>query len=851
MESPLLGPDEESNYYLYFEPFASARQLVDEIKFKINWDDGTWEDALFEIAFDYTPQSGDPEVSITSPGENDDILQSANIIANANGAAGVEIWGGTDSLGIFTSEPYQANWTPSVNNFGRVYVIAKAFNDDNRVSFARVPVNVIPQVVSEPAPAGINDGVNINGNEISFTLYAPAKNYVALNGSFNREFLNGELMKLSGDTLWWVSKTLENGEYFYQYNLEGTKLIADPWSKDVEWKQPGTLIESGDYQHAKTRFVVGETPFAWTDDNFAHPAIENIIVYELHVSDFAGRTDGSIGTYQEVMEKIDEGYFDSLGVNVVELMPINEFEGENSWGYNPSFYLAPETAYGIPNELKQLINKFHQHGIAVLLDVVFNHMWGSAPLFQLYQPLNDWNYRNHDYANCPYFHNQRSDWGYKLQHWQEVNGRKYRTWKYITDVLRTWVVEYHFDGFRYDVSWGVGWQGYNENGMSFYTWYMNNLNSTLIQIVEEDNANRVNTTETDAGWNFSYFHTMKANLQEISDSGHTWGDMYDLANELSFTSQGFDDHYGPLNYLESHDETRIIYEATFYQGMSYEKAIKKSKLGAVILLTGVGTPMLYAGQEFAQNGNSRNPGGGIIQQPLKWENLNTEPGLDLFHFYRRLIWLRKNYDILTSSNFAVKAKNNSVKYIVYWRGDANSEEKIVVAANFNNADHSIGIQFPNPGKWYEFTEDDSVEIGSTYLPSYSLPAATARIFVSQRDWTTVIVDHRQNTTPSHFKLLQNYPNPFSAAGQSSTNARSGTTIRYQLYNPIPAEVRLTIHNLLGQKVRELLCDRQDAGLYEVRWDGQNQYGQQMAAGIYLAMLTTNRESQIIKITLLK
>ncbi|MBN1426052.1 T9SS type A sorting domain-containing protein [Candidatus Fermentibacteria bacterium] len=820
--TPLSGPHPDGTYRAVIGPFTSARQVVDAVKFKILWADGTHDATLFEITADHTPLSGDPVVSILSPQPGASITET-DILVDATDADAVEIWGGPDSLGTFTAPPYAVSWVPSPHTFGPVTVTAKGVGTEGRVSFDRVGVTVPPVVISRAAPAGITDGVTVVGAVASFALYAPAKDYVALKGSFNREYPNGELMYLSGDTLWWAAKRLSPGDYLYQYNIEGIKCIADPWSRDVTWVSPGTESESGSYEHAKTRFSVGASPFPWTDGGFVRPSVEEIVVYELHVGDFAGLPDGGIGVYADVMAKLAEGYFDSLGIHAVELMPVDEFEGANSWGYNPSFYGAPETTYGTPEQLKALVNEFHAHGIAVLVDVVFNHMWGSAPLFQLYQPLGDWNYQNHDYANCPYFHDQASQWGYKLQHWQEVGGRRYRTWKYVTDALRTWVQDYHIDGFRYDASWGVGWDGYNANGMSFYTWYMRELDPGLIQIVEEDNASRVNSTEADAGWNFSYFHAMKANLQQINDSGHTWGNMIALANELSYSSQGFQECYGPLNYVESHDETRIIYEAMTYQGMDYPTALKKSRLGAAVLLTGTGTPMIYHGQEFAQNATSRNPDGGIIPQPLQWQNLSTPSGYALFQHYRRLIWLRATHEIIRSPSFQVTSRSNTTKHIVFWRGDAGTEQQIVVAANFDTADHLIGIEFPGSGTWYEFTEDDSLEVQGGYSPVYNLPASTARIFVNARTWP--MAGEGARPVPSRITLAQNHPNPASVA----------TVISYSLPSPCPA-VRIEIHDLLGRRVRLLLQGSAEAGRHETLWDLLTDSGALAPSGVYLCML---------------
>ena len=163
--------------------------------------------------------------------------------------------------------------------------------------------------------------------------------------------------------------------------------------------------------------------------------------------------------------------------------------------------MAPEGSYGTPDDLKNLINTAHENGIAVLMDVVFNHLWGSSPLFQLYQPPNNYQYEDHDYSNCPYFSNSISEWGYKLNHWSP------RTRMYIDEVLFTWIYDYHIDGFRFDYTPGLGWDFQSEYGATHYGNMLNFIDPSLILIAEEDNPYQINITGFDSGWDYSYPHT--------------------------------------------------------------------------------------------------------------------------------------------------------------------------------------------------------------------------------------------------------------------------------------------------------------------------------------------------------
>ncbi|MBO8152343.1 MAG: T9SS type A sorting domain-containing protein [Candidatus Marinimicrobia bacterium] len=832
-------PSSTGNYELILGPFNSCRQIVDEVKFKIHWNDGSWDPTYFEISFDYTTPQGAPEITFLSPSEGDTIESPVDIKVSADAAEYVEVWLGADSVGKVYSNLFEESWSPSRYVFGNSRIVAKA-EKEGKVSLKFLDVYVLPQIVKKPVPEGISDGTTINGNEVTFALYAPFKEFVALKGNFNWEYPDGELMYLSGDTLWWLNKTLSNGEYYYQYNLEGKKLIADPWSKDVEWKIPGTDFESSNYNDAKTVFYVGKEPFKWTDTNFVRPSISEIIIYELHIGDFSGNSDGK-GTYKDVIEKIEEGYFDTLGINVVEIMPVNEFEGDKSWGYNPSFYLAPESSYGTPDELKLMINKFHEHGIAVLMDVVFNHMWGSAPLFQLYQPLNNWDYRAHDYEHCPYFHNRESPWGYKLEHWHGLTPAGYprRTWKYVTDCLKMWVEEYHIDGFRFDHTEGIGWDSNGKNGMNFYASYLEELDPDLIVIAEEDNAYNINNSYVDAGWNFSYYHMTKSNLQEIYDAGFYYGNMNQVENEIKYDEQGFMHQWGPVNYCESHDETRIIYEATHYQEFSRSVAVKKSMLGAVLLFTSTGTPMIYHGQEFGQDGTSRTSGGYIQSQPLKWYYLETEDGHRLFEHYRRLIWLRKNWKVLQGKNLDVVYKSSTQKLISYWRGQA--EEKIVVVLNFSPDPQIVDIEFPYPGTWYEFTRDDTVFCDDGTLDGFEAEAYTGYIFCNFKNWESLAESLNETTSiPRKLRFISVYPNPFNS------------TVRIDFEVESTQRIELSVYDILGREIRKLVDKRFDReGAYSISWDGKNDAGRTVDSGVYFLRLKSNRRSVITKLLYVK
>jgi len=291
-----------------------------------------------------------------------------------------------------------------------------------------------------------------------------------------------------------------------------------------------------------------------------------------------------------------------------------------------------------------------------------------------------------------------------------------------------WVNEYHIDGFRFDYTPGIGWGG-DSNGASFYANHLDNIDPSLILIAEEDNYYQINQTDFDSGWDYSYFHTLDANLLEVTSNGHSWGDMDDLWNHINSYNQGYQDHYGSVNYCENHDEGRIIYELTQYQGYNLEGAYQKSKLGSSIVFTSLGIPMIYNGQEFGQSTPHRDEFGyPISPQPLEWNNLNTELGESLFNHYSKLANLRSSYDVFNNGYHDLKLIDNSKKCIVYWR--VFGDDKVVIAANFDNSNQTLDIEFPNSGLWYDFLNDSEFEIDSNFYGNWVLPPSSAFIFVS-------------------------------------------------------------------------------------------------------------------------
>tara|TARA_S200000501_G_scaffold127427_2_gene120379 strand:- start:1923 stop:4817 length:2895 start_codon:yes stop_codon:yes gene_type:complete len=712
-----------SSLSLTFNPFQSGEQVVSSLKFKILWEDGTYDAGengqiiYYDVYFDYASNDLDPEITFTAPQNNEIINGDVNISFESD-ADLVELWLNGNLLTTLNGPIFDYVWQPDSGVFGDIQIVAKAVLND-RVTFSFLDFYLEYQLNQLVAPQNIKDGVNIIGNDVVIALYAPNKDYVSIKGSWNEQFPNGEIMNLSGDTLWWYQTTLPDGDYFYQYNLEGMKYIADPWSHDVEWKEPFTGNESSNFQHAKTKFSIGSTAYEWNDESYIRPEVKDLVIYEMHIGDYSG-DEFNFGDFSDVIEKINSGYFTDLGINAIEFMPVNEFEGSYSWGYDPVFPMAPESSYGTPSQFKNLVDIAHQNGIAILLDVVFNHLWGSSPLFQLYQPLNSFDWEDHNFDLCPYFGNEESIWGYKIEHWHELDGRQYRGWKYVEDSIIHWVEEYHVDGYRFDYVDGIGWDG-DFNGASYYANILDNHDPSLILIAETDNPYQMNNTDFDSGWDYSYHHNMFDNVLDI------YFDLNTVSNHINAYSQGYSFVTGPINYTESHDETRLVYQATEFQNQSFEEAYNRSKLSATILFTSHGVPMIYAGQELGQCAATRDSGGYPVQQPIQWDNLEVDLVQDLNNHYKKMIDLRKNTSVLKEPPLEVKYLDNNYKCFIYWRADQN--EKVVVAINFDTSEKFLDLEFPHSGDWTDVVSNSQISIDSNWYGGFNLAPLTSYVFV--------------------------------------------------------------------------------------------------------------------------
>ncbi|MBP1669755.1 MAG: alpha-amylase, partial [Bacteroidetes bacterium] len=458
------------------------------------------------------------------------------------------------------------------DDYGKSLIKAVASNDTGAVA------DSFYCMVSKPAdtlelPEGIRDGITYTDTATAvLSLFAPGKEFVYVLGDFNGWEVDSSFMMHrtpDGKRFWLeINGLVPRREYIFQYLVDGTLRIGDPYTDKIS--DPGNDPSITDetypdlilYPTGKTTGIAsvlqtGQVPYTWQADDFTPAPSTELVIYEILVRDFTVNH-----TYRAIMDTL--GYLETLGVNAIELMPVNEFEGNVGWGYNPSFYFAPDKYYGTKDDLKKLIDECHKRNIAVIMDMVLNHAKISCPFVQLYfdgsNPTseNPWFNVTSNFTANP----DVNSWGYDFNHESEY------TQQLVDSINSFWMSEYRFDGFRFDFTKGFGnnIKGSNDIWGSLYDadrirllkrmadeiWKRNPdayvIAEHLSENLEEEelsdhgillwgNMNN-NYCEAAMGWNESN----KSNLSGISYKYRTWSQPH------------------LLGYMESHDEQRLMYK---------------------------------------------------------------------------------------------------------------------------------------------------------------------------------------------------------------------------------------------------------------------------------------------------
>jgi 1,4-alpha-glucan branching enzyme len=524
-------------------------------------------------------------------------------------------------------------------------------------------------------------GANVEAGGVAFRLWAPHAIGARVSGSF------------AGSP---VTMSAAAGGLF-EAHVAGAK-AGDHYAFSLDQADGDPLVRTDPYcrQLADDGCVVSDpSAYSWQSPGFARPSRDKSVVYELHVGSFAVEAGAEHGTFASLTQAL-EGLAE-LGVDVIELMPVQSFGGGPAgWGYNPQLYFAPKPSYGTTDELRAMIDRAHGLGIAVWLDSVVNHMdgWTKAPLRCFDGDCDSggsgiYFFPQGDYAATP--------WG------PRPNYPEPQVTRMLTDAAIAFVDELHGDGFRWDSVSNIralDGNGSTPGGKELMVSINDALHARGAMSVAEDlkGYGAITQPTTDGGFGFDaqwdgFGWSVVGELTKASDTDR---DLGNLVNALTGTSGG--DPFGRLLFLENHDTVGnggarlpVKIDGADPGGLP---ARQRAMLGAVLLLTTPGVPMIFMGEEsLATQGFGGTPA--PLQAP-------TADGLGVRTLYKDLIRLRRNLDGntggLADRQVEIVHRNDAGKALAYRRHGASGQD-VLVLLNLKNkayAEYDIGVDDPGP-----------------------------------------------------------------------------------------------------------------------------------------------------------
>lgn len=706
---------------------------------------------------------------------------------------------------------------------------------------------VIPDVTEEVRAMGLADGLTENSaTSITFSLFAPYKDHIYLIGDFNDwKVSKSYLMKketVSEDSVyWWITLDGLNSqqEYGFQYLVDGEIRVTDPYVQKIldpwndSWISDATYPDLKNYPSGKTEqavgvFETGQPAFEWNDTEYVKPAVEKLNIYELLVREFVAKHD-----FKTLKDTLD--YLQNMGINAVELMPVSEFEGNSSWGYNPSFYFAVDKYYGPEATLKELIDECHQRGIAVIMDMVLNHAYGQNPMARLYWNSTD----NQPAANNPWFNeiapHQPYAWGNDFNHLAQPT-------QYFVDRVNTfWLEEFHFDGFRFDFTKGftnsTNPDSYDNNRINILKRMANSIWSVSpdAYVILEHWGNN-DEEKVLANYGMMLWGNLTHEFQEAAmgyPSDFSWA---------YYSNRGWNDPH-IITYLESHDEERMMFKNLSYgaHSGSYDAselttALNRMKLTTLFHLMIPGPKMIWQFGEQGYDISIDNPCR-VCEKPILWNYFQVEARQNLYKVYAAILGLRNNYNAFTSPSSLSMSLNSMIKRIQI----SNSEMNAVIMGNFNIMSVSVTPNFVHGGQWFDFFSGDTLTVSGSesylYQPGEFHIYTDTKLVTPEPGITTDI--ENINSLPAKFALQSAFPNPFNHE----------MTLRYSL--PENDFIRLSVFDVTGRKVAELFSGIQAGGEYQLHWNGTGNNGCELTSGIYFIRLQSTQNVQNKKIILLK
>lgn len=629
-----------------------------------------------------TSSGGDILVDVLEPGFQMSLTVStpkvitaeakATLTVNTTEPCTIELYNGTFRFGRKSNATtYSSEYNMAVPGTYDFKAVATT-TDGSKTMTKTYTVSYITDSPAGTYPGGVPKmgAVKNADGTVTFCIAAPGKKNVMLVGAWSNysTIANQCEMKYqdyNGQRYFFrtVSDLKDYVWYPYYYIVDGTTKVGDPYAHMVldpysdKWIDSSIWPDMPKYPYERfddTMLAVyrGDLDGNYKFSDFTIPDHRNLVIYEMLVRDFTGtdRQAKGEGTLRKAIEKIP--YLRSLGINAVELMPVMEFNGNNSWGYNTNFYMAPDKAYGSPKDLKDFVELCHQNGIAVVLDIVFNQSDGLHPWYQMY-PI----------ASNP-FYNQTAPHDYSvLNDWKQENPLVRQQWK---DAIKYWMTAYNVDGFRFDLVKGLGTS--YPSGTEAY-------NSSRVAVMKDLHAaikavkpNGIHINENLAGDKEE--NEMAAdgqlNWANINYNSCQFGMGYASGSNLERFLSTSDSRtaFSTVAYAESHDEERVGYKQKAYgYGSVKEDQNKRSyrlaQLAVQMLLT-PGPKMIWQFGEFGADQTTKNSDNSNNTDPktVVWYYKDATDHVGIFEAYQAMCNLRRNNpDLFINGTFTQVGMN--------------------------------------------------------------------------------------------------------------------------------------------------------------------------------------------------
>lgn len=664
---------------------------------------------------------------------------------------------------------------------------------------------------------------------VIFCIAAPQKKSVILVPSWdNYQTLNKNVMKYqdyNGHRYFWTQVSgLKNDQYYpYYYLVDGMAKVADPCAKLMldpysdKWMPSGIWAEEmPKYPYDKFEDVMlavyrGDIDdFNWSDatKNFKTPNQTSMVIYEMLLRDFTG--DGSdqngkhFGTLRTALPKLQ--YLADLGVNVIQLMPIMEFNGNSSWGYNTNGYMALDKIYGSPNDLKTFVDWCHRLGIAVVLDIVFNQSDGLHPWYQMY-PI----------ASNP-FYNQTSPHAYNvLNDFRQDNPVLEQHWK---DVLRFWMETYKVDGYRFDLVKGLGDNSSYGNTDSYNQTRVDRMKrlNEVIKSVKSDgiHINELLGTSQEDNANYSNGKQMGWNNVNYGSGQYAMGWAEKCDDTKGFYSSNWGKTIGgTVDYAESHDEPRVANKVkkNGHASVKYTSSPKKQsiqRLGSLAaqMLLSPGAKMIWQFGEIAADDDQGSDLEKLRAIAPKWDQFSNDGRNALYENYQALCWLRRdNSDLFdgtaTFTTGGVTASLTSPRYIRLVKG----EREIIGVFNPNVTGQNVTVSVPVQ----KLSASNSQLITSAYgfTPQLTVNGNTATVSVPAHSFAVFATKNVSDVESIDTDFAAAGVNVNGAVGHISITGEYASASIFDLQGRMIATVK-------GESTVEL-----SAGIYVVNVDGKS------------------------------